>query len=194
MCSARPVSTVIYIMPYLSLSFLLGPLVFLTSHNPSFDCFSPSACVSFSCWHRCYMSPAQTRDVSTPKVSPLQIARLCLAILAQQKAHVACVSLASMGLDRHAHTLQASNKGNGDICIQGGLCYAQQGSYSGYIYGNGCTDSTFSDQSCPYACPMASKQTSTTQSSLTSLTSFHRAKWMESLQRAALRTRHMVLP
>ncbi|CAD0087680.1 unnamed protein product [Aureobasidium vineae] len=45
------------------------------------------------------------------------------------------------------------------ICIQGGLCYATQSSYNGYIYGNGCTDSTFSDASCPYACPMASKQT-----------------------------------
>ncbi|KAG9684337.1 hypothetical protein KCU95_g11978, partial [Aureobasidium melanogenum] len=49
----------------------------------------------------------------------------------------------------------ATNKGQPDICIQGGLCYATQSSYSGYIYGNGCTDSTGMDSSCPYACPMA---------------------------------------
>ena len=37
-------------------------------------------------------------------------------------------------------------------------------------------------------------KTSKTHTSLSSLTSFHRAGWMESLQRATLRTRHMVLP
>jgi hypothetical protein len=89
---------------------------------------------------------------------------------------------------------KASNKDSGDICIQGGLCYATQSSNSGYIYGNGCTDSTFADKNCPYACPMASKQTSTVDDSLFVLTSVHRAERMESLQRFAMYARPMVLP
>jgi len=37
--------------------------------------------------------------------------------------------------------------------MQGGLCYATMDSYSGYLYGNGCTDPTASDDACPIVCP-----------------------------------------
>ncbi|THW22766.1 hypothetical protein D6D24_00979 [Aureobasidium pullulans] len=47
----------------------------------------------------------------------------------------------------------ASNKAQPDICMQGGLCYATMDSYSGYLYGNGCTDPTASDDACPIVCP-----------------------------------------
>lgn len=48
----------------------------------------------------------------------------------------------------------ASNKGSrSDICMSSGLCYAQDGKYRGFIYMNGCTDSSGVSDDCPHFCP-----------------------------------------
>lgn len=48
----------------------------------------------------------------------------------------------------------ASSKGTrSDICMSSGLCYAQDGKYRGFIYMNGCTDSTGRSDACPHVCP-----------------------------------------
>lgn len=48
----------------------------------------------------------------------------------------------------------AINKGaRSDICMESGLCYAQDGNYRGFIYMNGCTDSTGLSSDCPHICP-----------------------------------------
>lgn len=48
----------------------------------------------------------------------------------------------------------ASNKGaRSDICMSSGLCYSQDGIHRGFIYMNGCTDSSGLSDDCPHICP-----------------------------------------
>lgn len=48
----------------------------------------------------------------------------------------------------------ANDKGTrSDICLSSGLCYAQDSSYRGLIFMNGCTDQSGLDSACPHICP-----------------------------------------
>lgn len=47
----------------------------------------------------------------------------------------------------------ALDKGNPDVCLSSGLCYAQEPFYRGLIYSNGCTDPSGESGECPHFCP-----------------------------------------
>lgn len=67
--------------------------------------------------------------------------------LASDDSFVPCNSTASVS------ACCASNKEFPDICLEGGLCYATHAQYTGFIYGNGCTDRSGKDSACPQICP-----------------------------------------